>query len=219
MRFSSGFCTRFLEDRMKRQKKPVDTVRKPLQERSRHSVAAIIEASAQVLREQGYKTATTNRIAERAGVSVGTLYQYFRTKDEIFDALIEKESAAYLAAIEKSISAIELPLDAAIRDLLEAGYAHHALIVGIREVMRHTPADFYSGRLSQIREDLHTIVVGFLESRAPLPPGLDDTVRTAEIMIAVCEGMTFFGRVDRTPEQLIDILAEALGRYLNPFRA
>jgi len=64
-------------------------VRKPAQSRSRQSFAAIVEASAHVLEEQGYKGATTNRIAERAGVSVGTLYQYFRSKDEIFTALIE----------------------------------------------------------------------------------------------------------------------------------
>ena len=46
--------------------------RRPSQARSRESVAAILEASAQVLQHSGYKRTTTNRIAERAGVSVGT---------------------------------------------------------------------------------------------------------------------------------------------------
>ena len=124
--------------------------RKPAQSRSRQSFAAIVEASAQVLEEQGYKGATTNRIAERAGVSVGTLYQYFRSKDEIFTALIEKESIAYLAAIEKNVPGPEIPLDKAIRHMLEVGYANHGLIIGIREVVRHTPAEFYEGRLRRV---------------------------------------------------------------------
>ena len=190
------------------------SVRKPTQLRSRQSVAAIVEASAQVLEERGYKGATTNRIAERAGVSVGTLYQYFRGKDEIFDALIEKESKAYIAAIENNVPSNAMPLDAAIRNLLEVGYAHHELIVGVREVMRHTPAEFYEGRLKRVRKELNRIAVRFLESREPPLTGLDDTEMTADILIATCEGMTLFNRSDASPEQLIDILASALNKYL-----
>jgi AcrR family transcriptional regulator len=189
-------------------------VRKPTQSRSRQSVAAIVEASAQVLEEWGYKGATTNRIAKRAGVSVGTLYQYFRCKDEIFDALIEKESTAYLAAIERSVPRIKMPLDAAIRSLLEVGYAHHGMIVGIREVIRHTPAEFYEGRLQRVRTELHRIAVSFLEAQKPLPAGLEDIDLTADILISMCEGMTLFSRIDSTPEQLIDILAKAISRYV-----
>ena len=191
--------------------------RKPAQSRSRQSFAAIVEASAQVLEEQGYKGATTNRIAERAGVSVGTLYQYFRSKDEIFTALIEKESIAYLAAIEKNVPGPEIPLDKAIRHMLEVGYANHGLIIGIREVVRHTPAEFYEGRLRRVRTELHRIAVCFLEAQKPLPTGLEDIELTADILIAIREGMTLFSRFDSTPEQLIDILAKALSRYLGTY--
>ena len=191
--------------------------RKPAQSRSRQSFAAIVEASAQVLEEQGYKGATTNRIAERAGVSVGTLYQYFRSKDEIFTALIEKESIAYLAAIEKNVPGPEIPLDKAIRHMLEVGYANHGLIIGIREVVRHTPAEFYEGRLRRVRTELHRIAVCFLEAQKPLPTGLEDIELTADLLIAIWEGMTLFSRFDSTPEQLIDILAKALSRYLGTY--
>ena len=202
---------------MKGKKRHQISVRKPSQRRSRQSVAAIVEASAQVLEERGYKGATTNRIAERAGVSVGTLYQYFRSKDEIFEALIEKESTAYLAAIEKSVPSIKMPLDAAIRRMLEVGYAHHGLIFGIREVFRHTPAEFYKGRLRRVRAELHRIAVCFLEAQKPLPAGLEDIDLTADTLIAICEGMTLFSRIDATPEQLIDILAKALSRYMGTY--
>lgn len=59
----------------------------PTQGRSRETVRAILEGAAQVLEREGYAAATTDRIAERAGVSVGSLYQYFPNKDAILLAL------------------------------------------------------------------------------------------------------------------------------------
>lgn len=187
--------------------------RKPSQERSRESVDVLIEASAQVLQERGYKAATTNRIAERAGVSVGTLYQYFNNKDEIFDALIQQEGIHYLSALEQNIPGLEVPLRQAIRTLLEAGYSHHKLVMGLRVVMRNLPSVSYARRSRYLRRELHALVVRFLENRESLD-NLEDLSLAADIMIAQCEGLTFLGRVDRSPEELIDILTEALSRYL-----
>lgn len=62
--------------------------RKPSQARSEHTVQLIFEATAQVLREGGEAALTTNRIAERAGVSIGTLYQYFDSKEAIVLAIL-----------------------------------------------------------------------------------------------------------------------------------
>jgi len=62
----------------------------PLQARSKATVDAILAAAAQVLKRKGYAAATTDRIAERAGVSVGSLYQYFPNKDAILVALAER---------------------------------------------------------------------------------------------------------------------------------
>ena len=162
--------------------------RKPSQERSRESVDVLIEASAQVLQERGYKGATTNRIAERAGVSVGTLYQYFNNKDEIFDALIEQEGIRYLAALEESIPGLEVPLKQALRTLLEAGYSHHRLVLGLRVVMRNLPSVAYAQRSRYLRRELHGLVVRFLENRGPIE-GLDDLSLAADVIIAQCEGM------------------------------
>jgi AcrR family transcriptional regulator len=69
--------------------RPVNVRKKPVQERSRETVDVILEAAAQVFSDQGFGGATTNRIAERAGVSVGTLYQYFPNKDAILYSLME----------------------------------------------------------------------------------------------------------------------------------
>jgi AcrR family transcriptional regulator len=64
--------------------------KRPLQARSKATVDAILSGAAQVLKRKGYAAATTDRIAERAGVSVGSLYQYFPNKDAILVALAER---------------------------------------------------------------------------------------------------------------------------------
>ncbi|OLT42353.1 hypothetical protein BJF85_23140 [Saccharomonospora sp. CUA-673] len=68
----------------------MDTPRKhPRQQRSRATVEAVLEAAAQVFEREGM-AATTNRIAERAGFSIGTVYQYFPNKHAILAALAER---------------------------------------------------------------------------------------------------------------------------------
>ena len=187
--------------------------RKPSQARSRRAVEAIIQASAQVLERRGYQGATTNRIAERAGVSVGTLYQYFNNKDEIFSELIEREAALFLQAIEESISGPEIENRAAIRRLLEAAYASDHLVLGVRQVMRNLPSQAYSEQNVAIRREMHSLVVRFLEQRGAIP-GLDDLSLAADVFIAQCEGMTYLGRINRDTQELVDILTDSLHRYL-----
>lgn len=67
-------------------KKPVKR-RAPAQKRSEFTVNAILQAAGDLLVEAGYAKMTTNAVAERAGVSIGTLYQYFSNKDALVAAL------------------------------------------------------------------------------------------------------------------------------------
>ena len=62
----------------------------PKQQRSRQMVETLIDATASVLAERGLDHTTTNHIAELAGVSVGSLYQYFPDKDSLIEALLER---------------------------------------------------------------------------------------------------------------------------------
>lgn len=68
---------------------PLAPRRRPGQERSRQTVTAILEAAVEVFGQQGYAGATTNKIARRAGVSIGSLYQYFPNKDAVLVRLYE----------------------------------------------------------------------------------------------------------------------------------
>ena len=67
------------------------TRKKPSQTRAKDTVTAILEASAHILTTSGYDTLTTNRVATVAGVSIGSLYQYFAHRDAILTALQERE--------------------------------------------------------------------------------------------------------------------------------
>jgi AcrR family transcriptional regulator len=63
----------------------------PQQPRSRATVSVILDGAIRVLDQQGLEAMTTSRVAEVAGVSVGTLYQYFAHRDAIIDALQDRE--------------------------------------------------------------------------------------------------------------------------------
>jgi len=94
----------------------------PGQQRSAATVAAIIEAAARILETEGFDGYNTNAVAERAGVSIGSLYQYFPNRDSITRALIERETAALL----DDVAAVEAEADGqvALRQLFAAAVRH-----------------------------------------------------------------------------------------------
>jgi AcrR family transcriptional regulator len=102
-----------------------DTFRRaPRQERARSTVDAILEATARIVDEVGLGEATTTRIARVAGVSIGSLYQYFPGKEAIFGALIDHAAEADIARVERAVDeAADLPLDEGLRYVLRASFA------------------------------------------------------------------------------------------------
>ena len=72
----------------------------PVQQRSRRTVDKILSAAARILVEDGYSAMTTNDVAAAAGVSIGSLYQYFPNKDALLRALVER----HLDDVERSLA-------------------------------------------------------------------------------------------------------------------
>ncbi|MBV8619854.1 MAG: TetR/AcrR family transcriptional regulator [Curvibacter sp.] len=71
---------------------PSENLRRlPTQERAQRTIQAIFEATAQIVENEGETALTTNKVAQRAGFSIGTLYQYFPSKEAILVALIQRE--------------------------------------------------------------------------------------------------------------------------------
>ena len=80
------------------------TRREPKQQRSRQTVEAVLEAVQRVLKRHGAEAITTNRIAEAAGVSIGSLYQYFPDKQAIFTALYDRHVDEVRHLIERTMT-------------------------------------------------------------------------------------------------------------------
>ncbi|NUP10923.1 MAG: TetR family transcriptional regulator [Polyangiaceae bacterium] len=78
--------------------------KEPSQDRARHTVEAILQAAAAVLAQGGYDKASTNRIAEAAGVSIGSLYQYFPSKEAVVKALVERHEQRMLGVMRAHLS-------------------------------------------------------------------------------------------------------------------
>ena len=92
--------------------------KKPAQSRAAFTVESILEGAAYILEHQGLEGYTTNEIAARAGVSIGSLYQYFPNKDAVTIALIERETAGM---VNEVIAALALtPAKRALREAIKA---------------------------------------------------------------------------------------------------
>jgi AcrR family transcriptional regulator len=97
-----------------------------IQERSKLTVESILEAAIQVFEQHGYAKGTTARIAERAGVSVGSVYQYFPNKDSIVVALAEKHlNECGMMASQVFANALILPLQEVLRTWVRGCIALH----------------------------------------------------------------------------------------------
>src|SRR5256885_1206171 len=97
----------------------------PRQARATETVALVLEATAQILEAGGLAAFTTNAVAERAGVSIGTLYQYFADKNAILLALARQEMEATLgeiarAGLDESHPTLEARVRATVRAIVNA---------------------------------------------------------------------------------------------------
>ena len=96
----------------------------PTQSRAKATWQIILKAAAQVLLRRGYEKATTDRIAERAGVSVGSVYEYFPNKEAIYAALILNWNAERWEIFQQILGdAQDLDLDEGIRRTVRARIA------------------------------------------------------------------------------------------------
>lgn len=160
--------------------------KQPRQARARHTVDAIVEASARILEEQGHGGFTTNAVAELAGVSIGTLYQYFPDKDALLGALIARETARLVEEAEAAclITAGIEALDALIR----AAVRHQ-----LRRPRLARLLDFEEGRLpldtdtQLVRARFMAILADILD-RPDLPEQPDMPVAIADVA-AIMRGM------------------------------
>lgn len=108
----------------------------PRQSRSAATFEAMVDAGARILREGGYEALTTNRVAELAGVSVGSLYQYFPNKEAILVEMVRR----HLVDLEAGIAAIaaradRLTLEELVSALIEDNARAHLVDPALHKVL------------------------------------------------------------------------------------
>ncbi len=112
------------------------TRREPKQERARQTVEAVLEAVPRVLSRHGAEAITTNRVAEAAGVSIGSLYQYFPDKQAIFTALHDRHVDDVRNVIERTLAdCTSAPLEDLTAELVERLADVHAKDAELHEVV------------------------------------------------------------------------------------
>ncbi|ROR97903.1 TetR family transcriptional regulator [Sinobacterium caligoides] len=139
----------------------------PKQERSRAIVNAIKQAGLLILKEDGPSKLTTTRISDRAGVSVGSLYRYFSSKEEVVAAIYEEQTKDDLAFVERVTPWFDalkkMPLEVGIRKIIECSIERHRSMMSLHgEVYLKSHRDYSLG--SQLSSSLLTTTIrDFLE--------------------------------------------------------
>jgi AcrR family transcriptional regulator len=112
---------------------PLSSRRDPKQLRSRAIVDAILEAGRRILEAEGPGALTTNHVAERAGVSIGSLYRYFPNKEAVIAAVCAKETQRDVTEIcsAEHWAIDELPLRQALAAIVDFQIARHQRLVAL----------------------------------------------------------------------------------------
>jgi len=136
------------------------------QERSRATVDALIEATARVLVKEGFERASTNRIAAEAGVSIGSLYQYFPTKEALVAAVIERHKTAMLDMLRDALTRVaDRPLEEALREVITVTIDAHRVDAELHRVLvEQIPR---TGRLAEVEgfdREVQGLIRAYLES-------------------------------------------------------
>jgi AcrR family transcriptional regulator len=192
--------------------------KQPVQKRSRQTVAAILQASAQVLVSNGYDRTTTNLVAEKAGVSIGSLYEYFPNKEALVAAL----ASAHVEELVERVDTVLLGHDdgipsSVVAALLRAGLDAHRINPPLHKVlMEQVPRVGVLGASLDISTLLQRKIEVELLRRAPHLPA--SRARMTALVLETCIEALTHRAVVEAPEWLEsgELETEAL-RLLEPY--
>jgi AcrR family transcriptional regulator len=190
----------------------------PSQQRSQDTVEVILRATARILIKEGYDRASTNRIALAAGVSVGSLYQYFPSKEALVLALLKKHVNEMGALMRAEAAALAMaPMHEAIERAVRIMVAAHAVDPKLHKVLvEQVPRMGQLDGVEAVEEDMLDLVREYLRAKqdeiVPRDPEL-----AAFIVVGIVEALTHQAVLKR-PELLGDAfireVSAAVYRYL-----
>jgi AcrR family transcriptional regulator len=141
--------------------------KQPRQERSRETVATILAATSRVLVKRGFDGLTTNAVAAAAGVSIGSLYQYFPNKEALVAGLIEHHINTINSAILAELQRVAmLPIAQAARRVIELSIRAHSIDPELHRVLtEQVPRIGKLAKLRELEEITSRAVAGLLAMR------------------------------------------------------
>jgi len=191
------------------------------QERSRATISVLLAATARVLVKEGYDHASTNKIALAAGVSVGSLYQYFPSKEALVAAVIERHIDEMMELVRTSLTRVAtLPLAEAARELVRVMIEAHRIEPKLHRVLvEQIPRVGKMEYVDRVDEEAMALVRAYLEAHRD-EIGVTDLDLASFIAVSCVEAMTH-AAVLRRPELLsdprfVDEVAALVIRYLSP---
>ena len=180
------------------------------QERSRATIDALIEATARILVREGFDRASTNRIAEEAGVSIGSLYQYYPCKEALVAAVIDRHNQEIMQVVRGALAEVaSQPIEKAVRRLVAVAIEAHRIDPKLHRVLtEQIPRTGRLERVETFNREIFGLFKDYLESHR-------DEVRAVDLGLAafVCvtsiEALTHTAVLHRA-EMLSDKAAGAL---------
>jgi AcrR family transcriptional regulator len=182
--------------------------RAPVQRRARQTVETILDAVVRVLKREGVGGVTTNRVAEVAGVSIGSVYQYFPDKRALFAALHDRHVDQMAHLIETAlVDHARAPLDTLVRALVEALVQAHGEDPELHELLR-SEVPFGAGVARGFENRLRNAFALAITSRAEERFSARDLERVLFVVPLMVEALAH-GAVLRRPPQLSLAAAKA----------
>ncbi|HEY5754183.1 MAG TPA: TetR/AcrR family transcriptional regulator [Steroidobacter sp.] len=167
-------------------RKPLTRPRKHAsQDRSRATVDTLVEATARILVKEGFDKASTNRIAEEAGVSVGSLYQYFPSKEALVAAVIVRHNEALMQTARGALAEVaSLPIAKAVRRLVTVAIEAHRIDPKLHRVLaEQLPRTGMLEDVGIINREGYTLVRSYLEAHR-------DEIRAVDLDMAAFVAVT-----------------------------
>ena len=193
--------------------------KKATQERSRATVDALLAATARILVRDGYDGTSTNKVAFAAGVSVGSLYQYFPSKEALVAAVLTQHTDEMMDLVQRSLLRVAgMPIAQAARELVVVMIDAHKLDPKLHRVLvEQIPRVGGMERIERLDEEATLLVRAYLE-RHQDEIDVADLDLAAFFLVTTVEAMTHMA-VLRRPELLnearfVDEVATLILRYL-----
>jgi AcrR family transcriptional regulator len=161
------------------------------QERSRSTVEALLEATARILKKDGYDQASTNRIAAVAGVGIGSLYQYFPSKEALVATVVERHTQALLqVARERFLEAAAQPIERSMRELVAAGIDAHRVDAKLHRVLsEEMPHTARLANVDAVQQTSQEFLRSYLAAHRD-EIGIADLDLAAFILVTTVEALT-----------------------------